>query len=100
MPHVESAYAASGIALRCGMLVELSGQFSAYVAKGRMQFTVRSLALAGEGRLRMQVAELARKLETEGLMRPIASACRPDTPTASLLSLRRGARRSTTSSAR
>lgn len=64
------AYAASGVSLRCGMLVELTGQFSAYVAKGRMQFTVRRLSLAGEGRLRMQVAELARRLEVEGLMRP------------------------------
>ena len=42
-------YAASGISLRCGMLVELSGQFSAYVAKGRMQFTVRSLAFGRGG---------------------------------------------------
>lgn len=64
------AYDAAGISLRCGMLVELSGQFSAYVPKGRMQFTVRRLDLAGEGRLRLQVAELARRLEAEGLMRP------------------------------
>ena len=63
------AYAASGLMLRCGMLVELSGQFSAYLPKGRMQFTVRTLALAGEGMLRMQVADLARRLEAEGLMR-------------------------------
>jgi exodeoxyribonuclease VII large subunit len=63
-------YMASGVTLRCGMLVEMSGQFSAFPAKGRLQFTVRSLDLAGEGRLRMQVAELARRLETEGLMRP------------------------------
>ncbi len=63
------AYDASGVALRCGMLVELSGNFSAYVPKGRMQFSVRRLTLAGEGRLRMQVAELARRLEAEGLMR-------------------------------
>jgi exodeoxyribonuclease VII large subunit len=34
-----------------------------------MQFQVKSLALAGEGVLRMQVAALARKLEAEGLMR-------------------------------
>ncbi len=61
-------YLASGIQLRCGMLVELSGQFSAYVPKGRMQFTVRRLALAGEGRLRVEVAEIARRLEAEGLM--------------------------------
>jgi exodeoxyribonuclease VII large subunit len=63
-------YVASGVELRCGMLVEMSGAFSAYIAKGRMQFTVRSLALAGEGNLRLQVAQLARKLELEGLMRP------------------------------
>ena len=63
-------YVASGVELRCGMLVELAGSFSAYIAKGRMQFTVRSLSLAGEGNLRLQVAQLARKLELEGLMRP------------------------------
>lgn len=62
-------YLASGVTLRCGMLVEMTGSFSAYIAKGRMQFTVRSLAPAGEGNLRLQVAALARKLETEGLMR-------------------------------
>jgi exodeoxyribonuclease VII large subunit len=63
-------YIATGVTLRCGMLVEMSGSFSAYIAKGRMQFSVRSLALAGEGNLRLQVAALARKLEGEGLMRP------------------------------
>jgi len=62
-------YDASEVKLRCGMLVELLGNFSAYVPKGRMQFTVRSLSLAGEGNLRLQVAELARKLEGEGFMR-------------------------------
>jgi len=63
------AYLASGVELRSGALVEMTGGFSAYVPKGRMQFMVRSLALAGEGVLRMQVAALARKLEAEGLMR-------------------------------
>ena len=63
-------YDASGVTLRCGMLVEIGGSFSAYVPKGRMQFQVRSLSLAGEGDLRLQVAALARKLESEGLMRP------------------------------
>lgn len=63
------AYLASGVALRAGMLVELSGQFSAYAPKGRLQFSVRSLQLAGEGRLRMLVAETARRLALEGLMR-------------------------------
>jgi len=69
------AYAASGVVLRCGMLVEMSGYFSAYVPKGRMQFMVRSISLAGEGMLRMQVAALARRLEAEGLM--AASRKRP-----------------------
>ncbi len=64
------AYEAAGVELRCGMLVELSGAFSAYVPKGRMQFQVRALAPAGEGILRVQVAALARTLESEGLMRP------------------------------
>lgn len=63
------AYSASGVALRCGMLVEMTGNFSAYAPKGRLQFQVRQLQLAGEGNLRLQVAQLARKLELEGLMR-------------------------------
>lgn len=64
------AYVATGVELRCGVLVELQGNFSAYVPKGRMQFMVKRLSLAGEGMLRMQVAALARQLEVEGLMRP------------------------------
>jgi exodeoxyribonuclease VII large subunit len=74
-------YAASGVTLRCGMLVEMDGYFSAYAAKGRMQFVVRSLSLAGEGRLRLQVAELARLLETQGLMRPERKRTLPVYPT-------------------
>lgn len=62
-------YVATGVELRCGVLVELQGNFSAYVPKGRMQFMVKRLSLAGEGMLRMQVAALARQLEVEGLMR-------------------------------
>jgi len=73
-------YAASGITLRCGMLIEMAGYFSAYAAKGRMQFVVRSLTLAGEGRLRLQVAELARRLEAEGLMRPERKRALPAFP--------------------
>jgi len=63
-------YQTSGVQLRCGMLVEMAGHFSAYAPKGRMQFVVSSLELAGEGRLRVLVAETARRLEAEGLMRP------------------------------
>jgi exodeoxyribonuclease VII large subunit len=62
------AYDQSGVDLRPGMLVEVAGAFTAYPPKGRMQFQARSIAPAGEGVLRMQVAELARRLEAEGLM--------------------------------
>ena len=73
-------YSASGVELRCGMLVEIAGAFSAYVPKGRMQFTVRSLSLAGEGSLRLEVARLARALEAEGLMRPERKRALPRFP--------------------
>lgn len=75
------AYIASGVVLRCGMLVEMTGFFSAYVPKGRMQFMVRSVSLAGEGMLRMQVAALARKLEAEGLMADARKRPLPQYPT-------------------
>ena len=41
------SYIASGVELRCGMLVEIAGNFSAYVPKGRMQFSVRSAHTCG-----------------------------------------------------
>lgn len=63
------AYSASAVPLRPGMLVEATGSLTVYPPKGRMQFTARSLAPAGEGVLRLQVAALARRLEAEGLMR-------------------------------
>lgn len=61
-------FQATGVTLAVGQLVELTGRFTLYAPKGRMNFDVLSLALAGEGNLRLQVANLARKLEAEGLM--------------------------------
>ncbi|MCL2504264.1 MAG: exodeoxyribonuclease VII large subunit [Coriobacteriia bacterium] len=63
-------YAASGVTLRQGMQVEVVGNFSAYEPKGRLQFVVGSLTPAGEGRLRMQVDAIAKRLAVEGLMHP------------------------------
>ncbi|MBP5313679.1 MAG: exodeoxyribonuclease VII large subunit, partial [Eggerthellaceae bacterium] len=54
--------------LELGMMVELTGRFTLYAAKGRMSFDVFTLNPAGEGRLRLMVANLAKKLESEGLM--------------------------------
>lgn len=74
------AYSASGVQLRAGMLVEVTGSLTVYPPKGRLQFQVRALAPAGEGVLRMQVAALARKLEAEGLMRPERKRALPAHP--------------------
>lgn len=59
---------ATGLTLTQGALVEIEGFLTVYAAKGRLQFQVRRLALAGEGVLRMQVAALAARLQAEGLM--------------------------------
>jgi len=74
------AYDASGVRLADGQLVELSGYFTAYPAKGRLQFQVQSVTVAGEGALRLQVAALARTLEAEGLMRPTRKRPLPPFP--------------------
>jgi exodeoxyribonuclease VII large subunit len=64
------AYERCDCTIRCGMLVQAQGGMTVYAPKGRMQFQVRSLSQAGEGLLRMQVADLARRLSAEGLMDP------------------------------
>jgi exodeoxyribonuclease VII large subunit len=74
------AYSASGVRLRPGLLVEVTGSFSVYVPKGRMQFTVRGLRLAGEGDLRLRVAETARRLEAQGLMDLVRKRPLPQLP--------------------
>ena len=85
-------YNAAGVDLRAGMLVELSGRFTLYTPKGRMNFDVFSIALAGEGNLRLQVANLAKKLEAEGLMRPERKRLLPSYPqTIGLVTSPRGA---------
>lgn len=68
----------SGVQLCVGQRVELTGRFTLYAPKGRMNFDVFSISLAGEGDLRRRVAELAQRLEREGLMaasrkRPVGS---------------------------
>jgi exodeoxyribonuclease VII large subunit len=71
----------TGVELRRGMLVEATGVFSLYAAKGRMNFDVKALRLAGEGELRLKVAQLAKRLEAEGLMSPARKRSLPTCPT-------------------
>ena len=75
-------YRAAGVNLAVGQLVEITGRFTLYAAKGRMNFDVHRIALAGEGNLRAQVAELARKLAAEGLMDPARKQPIPRMPQA------------------
>ena len=63
-------YQRMGAPLAVGMVIEVKGRLSVYASKGRMNFDVESYTLAGEGNLRLQVDQLARKLEAEGLMAP------------------------------
>lgn len=63
-------FAQAGVQVHVGSLVRLTGRFTLYAAKGRMNFDVFSIRLAGEGELRQRVADLAKKLEAEGLMDP------------------------------
>lgn len=73
-------YKAAGVQMFVGQLVELTGRFTLYAAKGRMNFDVFSVAAAGEGNLRLQVANLARKLQAEGLMDPARKLAIPEFP--------------------
>lgn len=74
-------YRACDIQLHSGMLVVLDGHFSAYVPKGRLQFVVSRITPAGEGELRLRVAERARMLQAEGLMDAARKRTVPAFPT-------------------
>ncbi len=73
-------YRSCGVQLAVGQLVELTGRFTLYAAKGRMNFDVFTLALAGEGDLRLKVANIARKLAAEGLTDPARKRPLPPFP--------------------
>lgn len=64
----KNRYAQAGVPLRIGAKVVITGKFTIFAPKGRMNFEVSSLSLAGDGDLRAQVAALAEKLRQEGLM--------------------------------
>ena len=76
----KNKYDAAGVEISIGSMVEISGKFSLYAAKGRMNFDVDSINLAGEGELRLQVARLAKKLEAEGLCDPAKKLPIPSFP--------------------
>ena len=66
--------------LRDGLEVQLTGKFDIYKGTGRMSFVASRVEASGEGLLRQRIAELARRLQVEGLMddrrkRPIPAFC-------------------------
>ena len=64
----KNRFQASGVVLKVGAKVQVTGKFTIYAPKGRMNFDVSRLVLAGDGDLRARVARLAEKLKKEGLM--------------------------------
>jgi exodeoxyribonuclease VII large subunit len=64
----QNRYQKTGVKIKVGALVQVSGRFTYYGPNGSFSFDAFSLRLAGEGMLRMQVAQLAERLRTEGLM--------------------------------
>lgn len=65
-----SIYASSGIQLKDGLKLIMQGKFDVYPGSGRLSFIACKVYVSGEGLLRQQVAQLAKKLEREGLMAP------------------------------
>ena len=61
-------YDASGVDIKDGLRLQVMGRFDVYAASGKLSLSASKVALEGEGLLRQQVAELAKKLEREGLM--------------------------------
>jgi exodeoxyribonuclease VII large subunit len=85
-------YKACGVELRVGAVVEITGRFSLYAPKGRMNFDATWISLAGEGKLRLQVANLAKQLAAEGLTAPERKRKLPALPqTIGLVTSPRGA---------
>ena len=73
-------YAHSGMQLQVGMKVLVTGRFTLYAPKGRMNFDVFSLAPFGQGDLRLKIEQLSRKLQAEGLMDPAINRRLPQLP--------------------
>lgn len=85
-------YRGCGTRLQIGAKVEITGKFTIFAPKGRMNFDVSSLTLAGDGDLRRKVAQLALRLKDEGLMDPARKAPIPSYPdTIGLVTSPRGA---------
>lgn len=64
----KGSYQSLGFEFADGQQLIMYGTFDVYKGSGKMSFIIRHAEIAGEGRLRQQVALLAKKLAAEGLM--------------------------------
>ena len=62
-----NVYKAAGVDLKDGQEIEVEGKFSVYPQKGEMSFHVSKIHIAGEGQLRLELAQREARLRAEGL---------------------------------
>lgn len=70
----------AGVPLKLGDKIIVTGRFTVYAAKGRMNFEVSSIQAQGEGSLRQQILEIQRRLTLEGLIDPQKRKPLPELP--------------------
>lgn len=71
---------ASGLDVRDGQLVEVSGRLDVYAARGELQMVVEGVRLAGQGGLFEQFLRLKAELEAEGCFDPARKRVLPTMP--------------------
>ena len=62
-----NVYKAAGVDLKDGLEIEVEGKFSVYPQRGEMSFHVSKIHIAGEGQLRLELAQREARLRAEGL---------------------------------
>jgi len=65
-----NVYKAAGVELKDGLEIEVEGKFSVYPQRGEMSFHATKLHIAGEGQLRLELAQREARLRAEGLFDP------------------------------
>ena len=75
-----NVYSAAGVELKDGLEIEVEGKFSVYPQRGEMSFHATKLHIAGEGQLRLELAQREARLRTEGLFDPARKQPLPPFP--------------------
>ena len=62
-----NVYGSAGVEIKDGLEIEVEGKFSVFPQRGEMSFHVSKIHIAGEGALRLELAQREAKLRAEGL---------------------------------